>query len=282
MTIHLFGAVFGLVVCKFHTNEASSVHADNTPAYSNDVFSLAGTLFLWIMWPSFNAAVAREGPGELRAITNTFLSITASTVGAFLVSRLINPVRWKFDVMHIQNSTLAGGVAMGVCADLFVTLGGALASGFVIGCVSVAGYVYLTPWLTKKGIQDICGVANLHGVPGFLGSVVAVFVTLGAKNHKNVYGTLYNSYFPRGDNQAGYQAAGIIVTIGTAIVGGLLCGFLMKQTVKINGISSDNYFNDSEFWHVPNNYNQENTIQNFEHVEMDTRPPPQPMKIIEF
>lgn len=37
--------------------------------------------------------------------------------------------------------------------------------GFFSGCVSVVGYTYLTPLLTRKfRLQDICGIHNLHGM----------------------------------------------------------------------------------------------------------------------
>jgi ammonium transporter Rh len=56
----------------------------------------------------------------------------------------------KFDVVHIQNSVLAGGVAMGVAADLVVSPYGAMICGFFAGVISVWGYKYLTPYLGNK------------------------------------------------------------------------------------------------------------------------------------
>lgn len=58
MTIHTFGAYYGLSICWFLTNENTLNHKDNSSRYTSDLFSLAGTLWLWMMWPSFNAALA--------------------------------------------------------------------------------------------------------------------------------------------------------------------------------------------------------------------------------
>lgn len=46
--------------------------------------------------------------------------------------------------MHIQNATLAGGVAVGTSAEMMLTPYGSLIVGFLSGIVSTVGYVYLT------------------------------------------------------------------------------------------------------------------------------------------
>ncbi|PRP82921.1 hypothetical protein PROFUN_06698 [Planoprotostelium fungivorum] len=265
MTIHLFGATLGLVVTIFVSNDATVDHKDNTAAYNNDIFSLAGSLFLFIMWPSFNAALAPRGLGELRAQMNTFLSITSSVISAIAVSRLANRTRWKFDAMHVQNSTLAGGVAMGVAAHLYITPGGAMACGFVVGIISVLGYVYLTPWLANHRIQDVAGIVNLHGIPGFISAFISIFIAIGAHNNQGKYLGEYEAYYPRGGAQAAYQVAGTFITIGVALVGGLLIGLGMKLAILINKISTENYFNDNPFWHVPTDYKILDSYEEFTH-----------------
>jgi hypothetical protein len=69
----------------------------------------AGTIFLWIMWPSFNVALTTDGQ-RLRGIANTFVSLCGAVIAAFFVSVW---TKKKLDMVHIQNSTLAGGVAIG-------------------------------------------------------------------------------------------------------------------------------------------------------------------------
>lgn len=44
---------------------------------------------------------------------------------------------------HIQNATLAGGVAVGACADMMVTPGGAMVIGSLAGALSVCGFQYI-------------------------------------------------------------------------------------------------------------------------------------------
>lgn len=76
--------------------------------------------------------------------------------------------------VHVQNATLAGGVAVGSAANLYLTPAGALVIGIVTGCVSTVGFAYLQPALERNiGLKDTCGVHNLHGVPGLLGGFAA-------------------------------------------------------------------------------------------------------------
>lgn len=46
--------------------------------------------------------------------------------------------------MHIQNATLAGGVAVGTCADLIIRPWGAILIGMLAGVLSTLGYAYVT------------------------------------------------------------------------------------------------------------------------------------------
>jgi ammonium transporter Rh len=45
---------------------------------------------------------------------------------------------------HIQNATLAGGVAVGACADMIITPVGAVIIGSAAGILSTCGFRYLT------------------------------------------------------------------------------------------------------------------------------------------
>lgn len=69
----------------------------------------------------------------------------------------------------MQNATLAGGVAIGAACELITNPGGAVAVGAVSGLVSVYGFSHLSPLLKRRGITDVCGIANLHWMPGILG-----------------------------------------------------------------------------------------------------------------
>jgi len=242
------------------TSYQTRAHKDNTSAYNNDIFSLAGTLFLWICWPSFNAATAIPGVAQTRALVNTFLSLTSSTISTFMFSRWVGEDH-KFDIVHIQNSTLAGGVVMGVAAHLIVSSYGAIFCGFVIGAVSVIGYKKGSPFLSSRfNIQDVCGINNLHGMPGIASCIVGVFVTLASRAttyNQTEYGWSqenFDSYFVHGDKQPGYQLAGLVITLGISIGGGLITGLFMARGWRSAGLIRSDFFNDRTFWSLPSDY----------------------------
>ena len=52
---------------------------------------------------------------------------------------------------HLQNATLAGGVAVGACADLMLTPGGAVVVGALAGILSTCGFKFIqVRWLNVQ------------------------------------------------------------------------------------------------------------------------------------
>ncbi len=142
--VHLFGAYFGLAVSRvLYQKTVSEGHKNQGSAYTSDLFSMIGTVFLWLFWPSFNGAAALAGEPQHRAVLNTYFSLCASVVAAFSISALLDDKN-KFVMEHIQNATLAGGVAVGAVADMMVQPFAALIIGAIAGALSTGGYHYLT------------------------------------------------------------------------------------------------------------------------------------------
>merc|ERR1712100_276962 len=111
---------------------------------------------------------------------NTVLALCSCCITAFFMDALLREGN-KFDMVSIQNATLAGGVAVGSSADLILQPYAALLVGVIAGFLSVFGYVILQPALSKcMGLHDTCGVHNLHGMPGILGGICGAIAAAAA------------------------------------------------------------------------------------------------------
>lgn len=257
ITIHTFGACWGLAT-SFVLGAPSNAD-ENKSMYQSDMFSMIGTLFLWLYWPSFNAFYCSNTYWERdRAVLNTVISLCACVMSAFLCSKLFR--KGRFEMVHVQNSTLAGGVVMGACAGLYLQPAGAMAIGITAGALSVTGYCYIQKWLEslKFPIYDTCGINNLHGMPGMLGCFASA-IAIGSAAHNNIYhdGSKHDMFYHHGYQlAAGRQILGLLITWALSIPGGIVCGFLIKyiRPPKV-------FYDDQEEFIVPEGDNLDQRIR---------------------
>uniref|UniRef100_A0A6P7EY78 Ammonium transporter Rh type B n=1 Tax=Diabrotica virgifera virgifera TaxID=50390 RepID=A0A6P7EY78_DIAVI len=258
--VHAFGAYFGLAVSYVLNRKKKNKEGNSETAaslaeanYTSDLFAMIGTVFLWIYWPSFNA-IELEGSQKSTAIVNTYLALAACTVTAFAASTLLTHEK-KFDMVHVQNSTLAGGVAVGAAANLMIQPLGAVTIGIIAGVISVYGYSRISPLIQKRlGIPDTCGVHNLHGMPGVLSGLLSVLMAGIAT--EELYGINLYSVYPARDGttarnageQAGYQLFGLAITVAVAVGTGLLTGCILSVTKTLPALLE---YNDAAHWELP-------------------------------
>ncbi|KAL2094146.1 hypothetical protein ACEWY4_011458 [Coilia grayii] len=257
MVIHTFGGYYGLSISwvLYRPNLEQSKRLQGS-VYHSDVFAMIGTLFLWMFWPSFNSAITDHGDGQHRAAINTYLSLASTVLTTFAISSLFEKTG-KVDMVHIQNSTLAGGVAVGTAAEFMLMPYGSLIVGFCCGVISTLGYIFLTPFMERKlKIQDTCGIHNLHAMPGVIGGIVGAITAAAASTE--VYGKegLINTFDFEGafegrspTIQGGYQAAGLCVSLAFGIGGGILVGLILKLPIW-GDVADEHCFDDEFYWEV--------------------------------
>ncbi|KAL5019944.1 hypothetical protein ScPMuIL_002836 [Solemya velum] len=290
MFIHMFGAYFGLTVARILHNDNASENKKEASSYNSDIFSMIGTIFLWVFWPSFNAALAHGGDQE-RAILNTYYSMAACTVIAVALSVATDP-KGKISMVHVQNATLAGGVAMGTAARMPIGVWLAALVGAVAGVLSLVGFQFLSPALKKLKIHDTCGVHNLHGLPGIWGALVGALgaILAGFEGwNKSMY-SIFPAMIPEGADwhhfnhthhpvarsameQGGYQLLMLVVTLILAIVAGAITGFVMKLPIW-DSPNEDHLFDDSEKWNMAEEGVEEhhsNNANSAGHHELDAK-----------
>ncbi len=221
VVIHAFGAYFGLamsIVLTTQYQRSKPIESDPT----SDRFAMLGSMVLWLFWPSFATALVplEDMP---RTVANTLLALSGATIATYFLSYKLNG--GKTSMVDMVNAALAGGVGIGSVCDV-VSPAGAFGIGLLAGAIAVLGYVFLLPWLERRfNLVDTCGVHNLHGMPGLLGGFSALLVVPGI---------------------ATAQLTGIGITLGIAIVGGLVSGLV----VRITGTTREPYEDSVEFTHV--------------------------------
>ncbi len=218
IVIHAFGAIFGLAVAASMTTRQeyeTAIESDE----NSDRYSLLGSMVLWVFWPSFCAALVAPADVPKTAV-NVILALCGSTLATYFASVRM---RGKISAADIANATLAGGVAIGSTCDIAVPAA-AFAIGILAGGVSTFGFAAIQGRLTDlTGKVDTCGVLYLHGLPGLLGGIAALFVVPAIN--------------------VGAQLTGIVVTAALAAVSGLASG----RVIAVMGRRDVPYVDGEEF-----------------------------------
>uniref|UniRef100_A0A4W3I9I8 Rh family, C glycoprotein a n=1 Tax=Callorhinchus milii TaxID=7868 RepID=A0A4W3I9I8_CALMI len=215
MVIHVFGAYFGLAVTRVLYRPRLE-QSNNTSNYHSDLFAM---IALGVRIGGAQSAVEEHGGG-----------------------------------VHVQNATLAGGVALGTAAEMMLSTYGALIVGFIASTVSTLGFIFLTPLLERYlKVQDTCGVHNLHGMPGIIGGIVGA-ITAAAATEEVYSAEGLRASFSNRDRmpsvQGGFQGAALCVSLAIGLVGGTIVGFILKLPLW-GDPADENCFDDEVYWEVP-------------------------------
>jgi ammonium transporter Rh len=245
MFVHTFGALYG-IAASFARGYGKEIGEEPVPDKTSDTFAMLGSIFLWMFWPSFNGALA-TGSQQHRVVTNTVFALSSSAITSIALSPLFTEN--KYDMVFIQNCILAGGVAVGSASDLIIGAWGALLLGFVGALTSICGYKWLTPCLREYGVNDTCGVLNLHGLPGIVGGLGGMVSAIIAG--ESAYGQSITNVWSARDERSAFtqgmfQLAALVITISISILSGFISGTLVGLFEKSNWDEDE----DSNEWKI--------------------------------
>ncbi|XP_069766981.1 ammonium transporter Rh type C-like isoform X2 [Narcine bancroftii] len=197
---------------------------------------------------SFGAILGKVSPVQL--LIMSLFEVTLYAVNEYILLNVLG--------VHIQNATLAGGVALGTAAEMMLSPYGSLIVGALAGTVSTLGFIFATPFLEKYlHIQDTCGIHNLHAVPGLMGAIVGAVTAAAATEEVYTREGLVAAFGFEGQFegrtpsvQGGFQAAALCVTLLISIAGGIVVGFILKLPIW-GDPSDENCYDDEVYWEVP-------------------------------
>jgi Amt family ammonium transporter len=206
--VHITSGVSGLVLAlllgKRQGYELHSYRIHNIP------FVMLGMALLWLGWFGFNAGSAGEANG---LAAHAFMTTAISASAAMLVWMLM-------DVIFSRKPTLIGACT-GVVAGLVGITPGAgyvpIWAAFVIGAlVSPVCYGGILLIKKKLKIDDSLDAFGCHGIGGIFGGLMTGLLADPAVNE--TAGLFFGDAM-----QLGRQALSIVISIGVAVVGTLVC-----------------------------------------------------------
>ncbi|KAM7138536.1 RH-like protein isoform 1-T2 [Macrochelys suwanniensis] len=241
MHVHIFGTYFGLAVSwwLYHSSLSERVEKEK-PNLISDLFSMLGTLFLWMFWPSFNSVLIVDVMEKRNAVCNTYYAVAVSAAAAFALSSLSSR-NGKIRMIHIHHAALAGGVALGFSAPIIPHPWIAMILGLLASMVAVLGSHCLQTCLNSVfKIHDTCGVHYTFGLPGLLGAIVNVILFVIIK-----WASL---------SSLGYLAlievGAFMLTTAIGLGTGFITGFIL--TFKLwKTLPASKYFDDQAYWEFP-------------------------------
>jgi ammonium transporter Rh len=151
----------------------------------------------------------------------TFIAVWGTNSGATIATYFSSiSLRGKISAADIANAALAGGVAIGSTCDL-ASFPESFIIGILAGALSTFGFAVLQSKIENilKGV-DTCGVMNLHGMPGLLGGIAALFIVNG---------------IDKGSQMAGIGIT-ILVAVSTGFIVGKIIAMLGRKTQPYNDI----------------------------------------------
>ncbi|XP_056616236.1 rh blood group, D antigen isoform X2 [Triplophysa dalaica] len=243
MLLHIFGGFFGVMASwVLHRDRIKPKHEKEKTDRRTGLFSMLGTLFLWIFWPSFNAAVVYQKWDrglKLSVIYGTYLSLAVSVVVAMTVSMLTSS-KGKMNMVHVQGSVLSGGVAIGVAMTAVHTPWIAMTIGLCAALLSSLGFRYMKGhMLLAFECHDTCGVLNVHAIPGILGWLAHLFLRVASTER-----TIALEF-------AVHHICVLFITLCMSLVRGMATGLFLKLSIW-RPQQDRKCFDDQAFWKFPN------------------------------
>ncbi|MBN3320587.1 RHAG protein, partial [Atractosteus spatula] len=239
--LHVFGTYFGVMFSwATYRPGLQPRHEKEKSDTKMDLFSMIGTLFLWMFWPSFNSVLIEDTAQKISAVYSTYFSLAASTVAAFGLSVLTSK-KGKINMVHVHNATVAGGVAVGTAVTVIQAPWVAMTIGVIAGLTSTLGLQYIKPLMASLfQVHDTCGVQYVHGIPGILGVFANITIQLA---------TNWTSFLLTA-KEAVFQLTALSVTAALSLILGLGTGYLLKWNFW-KAPHDKKCFDDQAYWKFP-------------------------------
>lgn len=217
--VHLVGGALAFVgamvlgprIGKYRNGKAHAI-----PGHSLTLAAL-GVFILWMGWFGFNpgSQLAAAGTANSTAISHVFLTTNLAAAAGGISSMIVAWMRYRKPTLSLTlNGILAGLVGITAGCDV-VDAYGAVSIGIICGTVMVFSVSFIDE---KLKIDDPVGASTVHGVCGFLGTLLT-----------GLFAVEGGAFYGGGLHFFGIQA------LGAAVVGAwaFIAGFLLFKIVDM-------------------------------------------------
>lgn len=217
------GLVLSLILGKRHGSEQGNFLPHNIP------FVILGASLLWFGWFGFNAGSALAADG---LAAHAFLTTNTSAAMGMLSWMLI-------DLVHDGRPTVVGACTGMVLGLVAITPGAGfvpLWASFIIGAlVSPICYFAVSVIKAKIGYDDALDAFGCHGVGGIWGGIATgLFGQSSINSVARWDGLLFGDY-----HLFVAQVLSIVITIAVAVIGTIVCAYLVKLIVPLRVTSME-------------------------------------------
>ncbi|WP_299256242.1 ammonium transporter [uncultured Aquimarina sp.] len=191
----------------------------------NMILGALGVLILWLGWFGFNGGSQLAfGGSDSIAVGSVIINTNLAAALGSITALFFTWIKYKKpDISMTLNGCLAGlvGITAG-CGN--VSAAGAAAIGIISGLVVVLSIEFIDK---KLKVDDPVGAISVHGVCGFLGTVLVGVFALPGDDFAG--GLLYGGGF----KQLGVQALGSLSMIGWTVLASFVVLFILKKTIGL-------------------------------------------------
>ena len=225
--VHAVGGFAGLVAAKLvgpRIGKYDNGKVNVIPGH-NMVLGAIGVFVLWLGWFGFNGGSQLAfGGSDSVAVGSVIINTNLAAALGAITALFFTWIKYKKpDLSMTLNGCLAGlvGITAG-CGN--VSAPGAIAIGIICGIVVVLSIEFIDK---KLRIDDPVGAISVHGVCGFLGTVLVGVFAIPGDDFKG--GLLYGG----GVKQLGVQTLGSLSMIGWAVLTTFVVLFILKKTIGL-------------------------------------------------
>jgi len=251
MTVFAYGATLGLVVSFILGKRVTTI---NHPKYRSDreaiVYTLLGAVFLWVLFPGmiFNSLDSRYfTPFTAAGPIGMWFALSGSVIATFAISIFLHH---RIGVHDVVFGSFAGAISFATSSSLVYNPVAPIVVGIFSGTVNTLLLSGTSRKINANGVINTNPVIETFLIGGICGGLwSALFATFqgGYVDFSASFPTYSYPIDRTNFKQGGLQVAGTFISVGIAIILGIIAGLII---FLMNKNTTEDQFDDGTYWTI--------------------------------